>query len=60
MSFDNNYPNRKDIRKPFRKSKHFDRSCRNHGTCPYCRSNRTHSNNKREYVAKEQLQNGVS
>lgn len=42
MSFDKDYPNRKDIRKKYRKSKRFDRSCRNHGNCPYCRENRLH------------------
>jgi hypothetical protein len=32
MSFDNDLPNRKDRRKPYRKSKRWDRSCRNHGS----------------------------
>lgn len=42
MSFENFYPNRKDQRKPYRKSKAFDRTCRNHGSCPYCESGRKH------------------
>lgn len=29
MSFDKNYPNRKDQRQPFRKAKAIDRTCRN-------------------------------
>ena len=42
MSFDNHhYPNRKDHREPYRGSKGFDRSCRNHGGCPYCEGGRT-------------------
>ncbi len=53
--FDKNYPNRKDWRKPYRKSKAFDRSCRNHGDCPYCESNRNHKNVKRDISSKEQL-----
>jgi len=30
----------KEKRKPYRKSKSFDYSCRNHGGCPWCESNR--------------------
>nr|DAQ92019.1 MAG TPA: hypothetical protein [Caudoviricetes sp.] len=33
----------KEFRKPYRRSKRFDRSCRNHGGCPYCENNRKHS-----------------
>ncbi len=50
MAFDNFYPNRKDHRRPFRRSKAFDSSCRNHGGCSYCESNRTHSNLKRQPI----------
>ena len=47
MSFDNKeYPNRKDNRrKYYRGSKRFDRSCRNHGRCPYCEQGRLHKRN---------------
>ena len=41
MSFDKNYPNRKDKRKVYYRSKSFDRTCRNHGSCPWCKGNRT-------------------
>ena len=53
MSFDNkSYPNRKDHRRPYlRGSKRFDRSCRNHGGCPYCERGRKH----RRLVALEAL-----
>lgn len=27
-------------KKPYRKSKVFDASCRNHGSCPWCKGNR--------------------
>ena len=40
MSFDKNYPNRKDKRQPFRKAKAIDRTCRNHGSCKYCENKR--------------------
>ena len=56
MSFDPNYPNRKDRRKPYRKSKRFDRSCRNHGSCAYCRANRLWFDSRRREVADRELQ----
>ena len=31
----------KEKRDPYRKSKRFDRTCRNHGACSWCRDNRT-------------------
>jgi len=40
-------------KRPYRKSRRFDKGCRNHGRCSYCRSNRTHANAKRVRVAKE-------
>jgi len=50
---------RKEKRKPYRKSKSFDRTCRNHGSCPYCENNRTYHNRKEEeridYILKEDL-----
>ena len=30
------------------KAKQVDNSCKNHGSCPWCKGNRTHSNRKRE------------
>lgn len=30
----------KEHRKEYRGPKAFDRSCRNHGACPYCKDNR--------------------
>lgn len=41
MGFDKRYPKRKDRRKPYSGSKRFDRSCRNHGSCPWCERART-------------------
>ena len=46
---------KKDWRKPYRKSKAFDPSCRNHGGCGYCEDNRTFRNRKAEIDAQEQL-----
>jgi hypothetical protein len=36
----------KEHRKAYRGSKRFDHSCRNHGSCSYCESNRTHATKK--------------
>ena len=41
----------KEHRKPYRKSKAFDKACRNHGGCPYCEGNRKHSTNVRKSKA---------
>ena len=45
----------KEHRKPYRKSKAFDRTCRNHGRCSYCEQNRTHQNTKKVVRANEEL-----
>lgn len=47
------HPNRKDHRKPYRKSKRFDRSYRNHGSCNWCEENRMHNTIKRQMAAAE-------
>lgn len=47
---------RKEKRKPYRKAKAFDRTCRNHGSCFYCYSNRTYHNIKRILSAKEEVE----
>lgn len=53
MSFDTYYPKRKDHRKPYRGSKNFARSCRNHGSCGWCRDNRTHKNARRAPIEED-------
>jgi hypothetical protein len=50
MAFDNHYPNRKDWRKPYYKSKAFDWTCRNHGSCSWCANNRQFKNRRREPI----------
>jgi len=35
------------VKQAYRKSRRFDKSCRNHGSCPYCQGNRQHSHSKR-------------
>lgn len=41
MSLDKAIEHGKEKRKPYYGSKAFDCSCRNHGTCDWCLSNRT-------------------
>lgn len=51
MSFDTGpYANRKDRRKPYRGSKSFDRTCRNHGSCPWCADGRMHRQRRQEPI----------
>lgn len=42
MSLDKAIEHGKEYRKPYRGSKAIDRTCRNHGSCEWCKSNRTH------------------
>lgn len=51
MSLDKAIASRKDKRKPYRKSKAFARSCRNHGSCEICLQNRNHAIKKAEMKA---------
>jgi len=56
VSFDKHYPNRKDKRKQYFKiAQRCDRSCRCHGGCKWCESNRLHSDNKKKLSADEKL-----
>lgn len=40
MSLEKAIIHKKEKRKPYRGSKAFDCSCRNHGSCSYCENNR--------------------
>lgn len=53
MSLDKAIRYNKEYRKRYYGSKAVDSSCRNHGTCAWCRSNRTHNNDKRQLSAEE-------
>lgn len=37
----------RSVKKEYTGSKRFDKTCRNHGSCPYCISNRVHKNKKK-------------
>ena len=42
-------------RAPYTGSKAIDRTCRNHGSCPWCANGRKHGDRKREIAALAQL-----
>ena len=55
MSLDKAIEHGKEKRKPYYGSKAFDCSCRNHGTCSWCLSNRTIQQQKAEEAMKQAL-----
>lgn len=55
MSLDKSIEHRKEKRKPYRGSKRFDRTCRNHGGCDWCKGNRLYSAKKRRDAMDEQM-----
>ena len=46
----------KERRSPYRGSKVFDRTCRNHGSCPYCEEGRVHNDKVRRFNAKDEIE----
>lgn len=55
MSFDKAIKYGKERRKPFKKAKAVDGSCRNHGGCEYCRDNRIFFDTKKRMFADKEL-----
>lgn len=55
MSLDKAIEHGKEKRKPYRHSKAFDPSCRNHGSCPYCEASRRYNDIKVRKAADESL-----
>lgn len=47
MAFDKSIESGKEHRRQYVGAKRVDKSCRNHGSCPWCQGNRTHSYRKR-------------
>lgn len=46
----------KEHRKPYRGSKVFDRTCRNHGGCNWCKDNRLYRTNKLKERAEQNIE----
>ena len=55
MSLEKSILHGKDHRKPLRGSRRFDSSCRNHGSCSYCRDSRLVQSMKEDNRTKEQI-----
>ncbi len=49
----------KERRRPYRGSRRFDHSCRNHGGCGYCRGNRLYAAVRRVVAADERLKDAT-
>lgn len=55
MSLDKSIEHGKDWREPYRRAKSIDKTCRNHGSCEYCKANRLYSSKKRKAIAEEKM-----
>ena len=55
MSLDKAIASGKEKRKPYMRSRRFDRTCRNHGSCSWCMDNRKHKFRVCEEKAKYQM-----
>lgn len=55
MSLEKAIEHKKELRKPYRGSKRFDRSCRNHGSCSHCERNRKHRDKKLKIAAELEI-----
>lgn len=47
-------------KRPYTKSRIFSTSCRNRGSCPWCRGNRLCSRHRAEEAAREQVEEFVN
>jgi hypothetical protein len=54
MSLDKAIKYGKEHRKPYRGAAAWDSHCRNNNYCSWCRDNRTHSDQRREYSNREE------
>lgn len=55
MSLDKSIYYGKEKRKPYRGSKNFDYSCRNHRGCPYCYDTRTKKQREQDKLKKKEI-----
>lgn len=55
MSLNKSIQSGKEHREPYRGTRAIDHTCRNHGSCEWCKSNRTHKNDKRELAAEQEM-----
>ena len=55
MSLDKAIQHGKEHRKPYTGGKAIDRTCRNHGSCDFCRENRLHASKVYQDIADAKL-----
>lgn len=55
MALDKAIIHGKEKRKEYYGTKAIDRTCRNHGSCPYCAENRQYKNLKRLQIALDKM-----
>ncbi len=58
MSLNKAIKHGKEHRKPYTGAKAKDHTCRNHGSCYWCRGNRLYQKNKAEQAAKQAIEEG--
>ena len=56
MSLNKSITHGKEYRKPYRGAKAIARSCRNHGSCEWCRGNRMYKNDKKKLKLKQEIE----
>ena len=56
MSLDKAIEHGKEKRKPYRGTKAIDCTCRNHGSCTWCRDNRLHKRLKDKEASRQALE----
>ncbi len=57
--FSKDWKGRKENRKGYTRSKAFDTTCRNHGSCDYCRNNREFPGVKARDAAEKNLEDYI-
>ena len=60
MPLDKAIEHGKERRKPYRGAKRFDRTCRNHGSCPWCERNRLANFRRRLEAAQRDMRDALS
>lgn len=56
MSLDKSIKSEKEKRKPYKGAKAIDCTCRNHGSCEWCKSNRLYQQLKMNEASKQALE----